>query len=362
MKILIVSGAFYPGNSPRAFRTTELAKELSRLGHDVTIYIPKKDNDYSAFLKQYPMKIKYFYEFPETRKYTGVSIIDRIIFHYAQWLIKLPALKSIKEVKKSIADENGYDLLITIAVPHYIHWAVGKLYTQGVRLAETWVADCGDSFMFNKAARRKTPFYFKPLEVRWCKACDYIAVPLESEKENYYPEFREKIRVIPQGFNFDDVKGENIEPNNAIITFAYAGSFIPGIRDPRPLLNYLSECDKSFKFIIYTSTTGVIDRYRDILKDKLEIRKPIPRLELIKALRGCDFLVNIDNGAAKGRPSKLIDYALVGRPIISLTSSNIDIAKIEEFLNKDFSRQYVVDDISQFDIHNVAQQFLDLCK
>ena len=38
MKILIVSGFFYPQNTPRAFRTTELAKEFARLGHDV-VYI-----------------------------------------------------------------------------------------------------------------------------------------------------------------------------------------------------------------------------------------------------------------------------------------------------------------------------------
>lgn len=32
MNILIVSGSFYPQNTPRSFRTTELAKEFGRLG------------------------------------------------------------------------------------------------------------------------------------------------------------------------------------------------------------------------------------------------------------------------------------------------------------------------------------------
>jgi len=36
-KILIVSNAFYPEISPRSFRTTELAKELSRQGHKDTL-------------------------------------------------------------------------------------------------------------------------------------------------------------------------------------------------------------------------------------------------------------------------------------------------------------------------------------
>lgn len=49
MRILIVSGFFYPTNTPRAFRTTELAKEFARCGHEVTVMIPQNNYDYSDF-------------------------------------------------------------------------------------------------------------------------------------------------------------------------------------------------------------------------------------------------------------------------------------------------------------------------
>ena len=39
-KYLIVSRSFHPANSPRANRTTELAKELCRQGHAVTVLTP----------------------------------------------------------------------------------------------------------------------------------------------------------------------------------------------------------------------------------------------------------------------------------------------------------------------------------
>lgn len=362
MKILIVSGAFFPEDSPRSFRTTELSKELSRLGHDVTVYIPDYDYDYSRFDKECPMRINSYKRIPQRRVFLGVSIIDRIIFHYENWLIDIPSLKNMGVVEKTLRTEKGYDLLITIAVPHFIHWAVGKLYDKGCRLAKTWVADCGDSFMLNKTVSHRPPFWFKSLEKRWCQACDHISVPLESEKENYYPEFKEKIRVIPQGFNFEDVSGEVLEPHNTIVTFAYAGSFIPKVRDPRPLLDFLKTIDNSFKLIIYTSNTTLVEPYRNAFGERLEIKKPIPRLDLIRQLRNCDFVLNIDNGAAKGMPSKLIDYALVGRPILSITSSNIDKNKIKEFLSRDYSGKYIVDNIEKYNIHNVAKQFLDLCK
>ena len=40
-RILIVSRSFYPDNSPRAFRTTELSKEFARQGHHVTVITPR---------------------------------------------------------------------------------------------------------------------------------------------------------------------------------------------------------------------------------------------------------------------------------------------------------------------------------
>ena len=52
MNILIVSGDFFPNNSPRSFRTTELVKELANRGNEVTLYIPKVDFDYSEFIKK----------------------------------------------------------------------------------------------------------------------------------------------------------------------------------------------------------------------------------------------------------------------------------------------------------------------
>ena len=39
-RILIISSAFYPFNSPRSFRTTELAKEFARRGHQVKVITP----------------------------------------------------------------------------------------------------------------------------------------------------------------------------------------------------------------------------------------------------------------------------------------------------------------------------------
>ena len=57
-KILIIGNSFFPENSPRAFRTTELVKEFTRQGHKVTVLIPKNTRDHVKFEKKHNVKIK----------------------------------------------------------------------------------------------------------------------------------------------------------------------------------------------------------------------------------------------------------------------------------------------------------------
>src|SRR5690606_17596686 len=59
-KVLIVCKGFYPEQSPRAMRATELAKELVKQGHEVTVLTYKRDFDYSDFSRDYKIRIESF--------------------------------------------------------------------------------------------------------------------------------------------------------------------------------------------------------------------------------------------------------------------------------------------------------------
>lgn len=359
MKILIISGSFYPENSPRAFRTTELAKEFVITGHDVTVLIPETNYDFNDFILKYPMKIKYFKCIQERRKFIGISILDRVIFRLLNQFLSYPSTFQTNNVYRTAKQFKGYDLLLTIAVPHSNHWAVGKLYSEGKKIASHWIADCGDSFMLVQTGKYRPMFYFKSFETRWCRLCDYITVPTEACKDGYYPEFRNKIRVIPQGFNFSEIMKQEYFPHT-VPTFAYSGVFIPGERDIRPLLDILIKKSYNFELHIYTRKTDLLEPYKEQLHGKMIIHDYIPRLELLERLSTMDFLLNLENGIPNLTPSKLIDYALCGRPIMSINSSKIDESLVDDFMNGNYSRQYIVKDIERYDIHNVAQQFLDL--
>lgn len=368
MKILIVSGNFFPLNNPRSFRTTELAKEFCRQGHEVDVYIPKNDYDYQLFFKNTNVKI-HFVDIPSNKKTSNSgkkgrisSIINRIFNRIKVTYLAYPTILYYSRLPNLFERPNEYDLIISIAVPHPIHWGMTKALKQNPSLAKVWIADCGDPYMLCKTDTFSNPFYFKWFEKAFCRRADYITIPVEGGKSGYYPEFWDKIRVIPQGFDFSNIKIVERYMPNPVITFSYAGVFIPGIRDPRPILDFLIQTKKDFRFYIYTNQPAIIESYKNQLGEKLIINGYIDREELIYRMSGYDFLLNIENGTSVQTPSKLIDYSLSGRPVLSIYSQNIDKEKFERFLSRNYSDQLTLPHVEDYNIKNVVGRFIDLYK
>lgn len=359
-RILIVTKAFYPENSPRAFRATELAKEFSRRGHDVTVMLPEKTVDYSDFLQKHPMRIN---TFPTRfRKFTSKGFLgglkkkmSRLLF----LLFEYPNIEIMFRVKDKLKNVRPYDVVISIAVPHPIHWGIAKVRSKKNPVGKTWIADCGDPFMGNTLESIKPPFYFKYLEKSFCSKADYITVPVASSIQGYYPEFHSKIVVIPQGFNFDEVKIQPFDGVNAVPTFAYAGGVaLSGVRSPRAVLDYLLESGKDFRFHIFSNNAHILEKYSNF--PQIVLHKPLPRPKLLQELAKMDFLLNLNNGTTNQTPSKLIDYSLVGKPILDVRADTPDYRLIDEFMKGDYSNGLVIKDIEKYNIQNVASQFLNL--
>lgn len=363
-KILIISASFYPKNSPRANRATELAKEFARQGHSVKVLTVFGNADYNAIAKDFGISIANLGELKWRSPNFGNSkigyFLNRVFFRLLSLLVEYPSIELMFKVKTILKNEKGYDLLISLAHPYPIHWGVAATKNLKQTVARIWVADCGDPYMGCQTDRFKKLFYFKYVEKWFMRKADFISIPVDSARKGYYQEFHPKIRVIPQGFKFEEIIGQNQQVNNSVPTFLYAGGFYPNIRDPRPLLDYLSTLEKEFKFIIFTTNKQLLLPYIPILKEKLVIYDYIPRHKLLEFMVKMDFLVNIDNNTDVQVPSKLIDYGLTKRPILNINSSNFNSNIVDEFLNGNYSNQFIVDNIEQYRIENVVKQFLDL--
>lgn len=366
MKIVIVSHSTYPNQSPRAARTHELATQLAK-DHEVVLYVLAGDYDYSEYIKNTGIKVKnlgrpisFIYD-PE--KGIKSSFVDKVFYKLFHNLFEYPYLELCFLTNKCLKRESDIDLLITIAVPHSIHWGAALFRTKNkTKLKRTiWVADCGDPYMGNPF--HKKPFYFEYIEKWFCRQADYLSVPFEGAKEGYYSEFNHKIQIIPQGFNLEGLSPDGDYKKNKVPTFIYAGNFYEKFRDPRPLLDHLLSINKPFKFIIHTKRTKLIEAYKGTLGEKLQVCDYIPRAELINKMNACDFLINMENTGSVQMPSKLIDYILSGRPVLSIdTSKQEQLEKINSFLEGDYSQQLHLPSSSNYDIINIAKKFTSLVR
>jgi len=367
MKILIIGNSCTPENSPRSFRTTELAKEFSKQGHEVTVLIPKDSSYHPQFEKDYNLRIKdlgklKYKEIDLNKGNKLLVIFKRLLRRTLNLLFEYPDIELMFKVKKKLKNESGYDILISIAVPFPIHWGVAWARNKKNRIAKVWIADCGDPYYFNIHDSFKKIFYFQYFEKWFSKKADFITIPFEGLKKYFFKEFDNKYKVIPQGFNFDEVKIYERPVQNEVITFAYSGGFLKNARDPGKLLDFLSTVTKPFKFIVYNQQKEFLQPYYSKLEGKLIVRDYIPRIELMYELSKMDFLVNLEYDATNQAPSKLIDYSLVKRPILLIRNNEFDEKLIYEFLDKNYKHQFKYSQLEKYNIKNVSAQFLDLYK
>jgi hypothetical protein len=362
MKIILVSSAFYPEISPRSFRATELAKEFVRRKEAVTVITRERGFDYRDFLTDFPINLKTwsrkrYPDIPDI-KTKPFSILSRSLRRFLGLFFEYPDIEELFKVRKILKSESDYDLMISFAVPYPVHWGISFARKRKHSIAEKWVADCGDPYMGDVLDSFRKPFYFKYLEKRFCRKCDFISIPVASAKKAYYSEFHKKIKVIPQGFDFD-LDRIVPEPKNRILKFAYAGTFLHGIRDPRPMLEYLSTLDVDFEFHLFTNRPEFVEEFRDELGGKLIVSQYVPREELMPKLEKMDFLVNFDNNTELNIPSKLIDYIILNRPVLNIVK-DFDKSIVEEFLHRNYRRKMNLPHYENFHISNVSGEFLKL--
>lgn len=367
MKVVIISQNCYPYIGPRANRATELAKGFARQGYDVTLYALLGGCNYDAFSSESKVVVKSLgiskYGLEDNAKYKRRNLLFKAFERLLGRYLDFPKCEMAQLAYHALKSEKSIDLLITIAVPHSIHYGAARFRKKHQEVIKTWIADCGDPFMLNPHAH--LPWYFEYVEKKWSRLCDFITIPIEEARNAYYPEFSDKIRVIPQGFDFVNNHLAHYVPNK-IPTFAFAGIFYEKLRDPHAFLDYLCTINNDFKFIIYIKDTPYyrsafhLNEYQQKLGDRLEIHNFIPRSELLFELSKLDFLINIRNVSGVQQPSKLIDYALTGRPILEITSSFDERSEFDQFMKGDYDNQTVIENMERFDIRNVVKQMISL--
>ena len=361
LNIIIYAQWVLPIINPRSNRTWQLALNLAKMGHRVTVYALLGKYDYSEYERKYNLKIKNL-----GKSYLGCltsdgekqSIIKRGLAKILGKTFVFPDIELKNMVTNSLTSINeDIDILITIASPHTIHWGAASVLPK--KNIKFWIADCGDPFMLN-------PFYtppsrFEKYEREWCEKVNAITIPINEGKAGYYKEYHHKIHIIPQGFDFSEVTLADYRVCN-VPTFAFSGIVYPKLRDPKNFLKSLLDINAEFKFIVYSKNIKHFEPYARMLGNKFEFRNYIPRNKLIHELSKMDFLINIKNIGSVQQPSKLIDYAQANRPILTISSNYTEDEKkyFLQFLANDYSNRTIINDINQYDIKNICKKFIYL--
>lgn len=366
-QVLIVTRAFYPGNSPRAHRATELAKELSRQGHEVSVLTPATDEQ-KYLVSTYGITFLDLGDcaWPQVPiAWRGrPNVFLRALRAFLLKFLNYPDISLTFRVARKLPTDRAYDCIISIAAPHSVHWGVALAAVLRRKSAVKWIADCGDPFMGqeNSSFYTHPAFYFRWIEKMFCRAADSITIPTEGAKQGYYHEFHNKLVVIPQGFRFEDYEYlRSIKPEGDVPRFAYAGHIIPGKRDPKTLIEYLQRCDSQFEFHIYTKKG---DYLQPCLRGdpRVILHEFVPRDSLLSLLASMSFLINFENFGSRQSPSKLIDYWLCGRPVLNLRSFDLDTSLVDRFLEGDYRNALVIEQPEQYRIENVVDSFLALVR
>lgn len=379
MNILIVSYFYYPENTPRAFRTHELVKEFLRRGYVVDLIIPNKEVYKDQMIQHPNLNYTIVGKFIKENKAKNLSFSNskkEIFIAKMKALIK-PVYNYLHPMGDTFSYSNSvyrvlknrkieYRLLISIAFPFSVHLGVARAIKANKILVRSQVkiAEYSDPFYFQEG--KSMLFLYKFLDTRIGKVFDFIVVPTEKAINTYLNhKSKDKIAVIPQGFDFSEIEVESYVQNQ-VPTFAYAGVFYEKIRNPEILFNHLFELNFDYRFVVFapsnnTETEKFLKKFKKILGNKLTIQYNVPRLSLIKELSKMDFLVNLDNSTSNQTPSKLIDYTLSGRPIFNCTQSSFDTELFKDFLDYKFDK-FIPFDIRKYNITNVVDSLISLKK
>ena len=362
-RILLLSRSYSPLLTPRAFRTRELVNELLRRGYYISAVLPSyADIDMKRvdvrFIKSLTISLQkgentvfsikqcLLDSIRTTSKFFFGDTPGDIIYSFRMIFDVICLLKKC-----------DYDVILSIGCPFYIHVAavLGR-FLAGERVKI--IAECSDPFYEDKCFIKA--FYLKYVEGIILQDCDYITIPMEAARKSYADYgIDDKIRIVPQGFAITQID-DDVYRHNAVPMFCFAGVLYEKIRNPRYFLDYLLQVKQDFIFVVYALpdafTMSLLEEYKAKLGDRLEIREPLAREELIRVMAGMEFVVNFDNENSNQKPSKLIDYAMSKRPILSFNSRTFRAEVFEAFLRGDYTQRERID-LSKYDIRNVVDKF-----
>jgi hypothetical protein len=386
MNILIISHAYTPLISPRAFRWSTIAEIWARQGHHVDVVcnwyygLPRDESIQGVQIHRVGGRFserlrRQLDSSPKaitsvTGNKIGISDGKATSFAASMMILGLKWLHDMTWKKiywpdfacawylpafrlaARLTTHNRYDALVSVSIPFTSHLI-------GLRLKKKlptipWVVDVGDPFCFMDATPLNNHMLYHQFNVSAekliFKSANSISVTTPKTANIYkkiFPESSHKISVIPPllddriKYTGNNNKKETIFNSNKI-TLSYIGNFYKVTREPealllllRSLLHQFPEFKKQLLLHIFGNLGGFKETFEAFsdLSSHIILHGAVSRDTVFRVIRETDFLINIGNRTNYQIPSKIVEYIASGNPIINICTIDGDSSR--EFL-KDY--------------------------
>lgn len=360
MKILIISYYYKPVENPRAFRWTALAEYFVSVGHTVDVVahgVALFELSEGVHINRVGGSLKTLRNFlikKRAGKEKQKINIKRKLFHIAKFIHSMTWKKiywpdfaclwyfPAKRMLAKLLKKNEYDFLISVSHPFTDHLL--GLWIKKKKPGIKWLVDIGDPFfllnkiLLNNKLYNKLNFYYEKNTSLFADSICVTNQNILNEYKKLFPKIEQKFFMIPPLFsmNINHCKCSKEFKKKTDFSLVFVGTLYKDIRPPDFLLQLF------VKLILHNIGVNVslhffgavndcddfFEKYRSYLDKSIFLHGVVSRKEVSKAMSEMDLLVNIANTTSIQFPSKLIEYAATGKPIINFSREDDDVSTL----------------------------------
>lgn len=229
-------------------------------------------------------------------------------------------LAKFKKVAKKYIIENGIDTLITISNPFETQ-EIGRYLKNAISTLK-WYPYLMDSNRHNLSYKTAVEE-----EVETLKGADKILiVPALTFDKDFCSDFKGRTEIVDLPIIPTETQVDAPQ-DVTTIKMIFAGMFYKEVRDPKPLLEFVSRLPKNYRLELYCGGyTSPINEYKAKLGDRLSVNGFISPEELDKKMSSAQLVINIGNTVLNQVSSKAYDLIAAGKPILNFYQNEKDIS------------------------------------